>query len=49
MTNNSRSFDETRKALLQDPEMAALYLEEALESEDIELIKIALRDVAAAV
>ncbi len=47
MTKNSRSFDETSKALLQDPEMAAMYLEEVLESGDIALFKLALRDVAA--
>lgn len=44
----SRSFDETSKAILKDPEMAAMYLEEILEDGDMELFKLALRDVAAA-
>ena len=48
MSNSSRSFDETSKALLKDPQMAAMYLEEILEEGDIALFKLALRDVAAA-
>ncbi|MCJ8269502.1 MAG: hypothetical protein MJK04_08875 [Psychrosphaera sp.] len=47
MTNNSRSFDQTSKALLQDPEMVEIYLKEVFESGDIELLKLALRDVDA--
>ncbi len=44
----SRSFDETSKEVLSDPETAAMYLEEILEDGDIELFKAALKDVAAA-
>ena len=39
MTGTSRPFDETRKALLQDPKTAALYLEEALEAGDTEALR----------
>ena len=48
MTTASRSFQQTRIALLQDPERAALYLEEALAAGDTEAFKIALRNVAEA-
>ena len=42
----SVSFDETSRALLKDPETAAMYLEECLEDGDIELFKHALKHVA---
>ena len=48
MSETSRSLDETRQAILQDPEAAALYLEEALEAGDMEAFKLALRHVAEA-
>ncbi|MEZ5904764.1 MAG: putative addiction module antidote protein [Geminicoccaceae bacterium] len=44
----SRPFERTRHALLQDPELAALYLEEALEAGDTEAFKLAIRHVAEA-
>ena len=44
----SRPFDITSKELLQDPEVAALYLEEILKDGNVDLFKAALRDVAAA-
>ena len=34
--------------MLKDPETAAMYLEEILAESDIELFKVALKDVAAA-
>lgn len=42
----SKSFSETSKELLQDPEYAAVYLEECLADGDIELFKLALKNVA---
>ena len=42
----SRPFAETSKELLKDPEAAALYLEEILADNNIELFKAALKDVA---
>ena len=44
----SRPFGETRNVLLQDREIAAKYLEEALASDDIDLLKLALTHVAQA-
>ena len=44
----SRSFDETRTALLQDKETAALYIEEALFDGDMDAFKLALKHVAQA-
>lgn len=44
----SRPFGETREAILQDAETAALYLEEALAAGDREAFKLALRHVAEA-
>ena len=44
----SRPFSKTSKELLQDPETAAMYLEEILAEGDIQLFKEALKDVAAA-
>jgi probable addiction module antidote protein len=41
-------FDESRKALLKDPELAAMYLEESLEEGDMEAFKQALKHVAEA-
>lgn len=48
MTTASRPFQQTRTALLHDPELAALYLEEALAAGDTEAFKLALRNVAEA-
>ena len=50
MTRNkaSRPFKETSRGMLKDPETAAMYLEEILAEGDIELFKVALKDVAAA-
>ena len=50
MTRNkaSRPFKETSKGMLKDPETAAMYLEEILAEGDIELFKVALKDMAAA-
>lgn len=48
MTTASRPFERTRHAVLQDPELAALYLEEALEAGDTEAFKLAIRHVAEA-
>ena len=48
MTIASRSFQQTRSVLLQDPQAAALYLEEALAAGDTEAFKLALRNVAEA-
>lgn len=42
----SKPFKETSKELLKDPECAALYLEECLADGDIELFKLALKNVA---
>ena len=42
------SFNETSNALLKNPKVAALYLEECLASGDIDLFKLVLKDVAAA-
>ena len=44
----SRPFDQTRNAHLQDTEVAALYIEEALASGDIDAFKLALKHVAQA-
>ena len=44
----SKTFDATSKEVLKDPETAALYLEEILADDDLDLFKQALRDVAAA-
>jgi len=41
-----RPFRETQREMLQDTELAALYLEEALADGDIELFKLALKNVA---
>jgi len=46
MARRSRPFSETGNKLLQDPEVAALYLEECLADGDIELFKTALKKVA---
>lgn len=48
MENLTRSLEHTTNTFLQDPEAAALYLEEALADGDIDLFKIALRNVAEA-
>ena len=40
------SFDESSNELLLAPECAALYFEECLEDGDIELFKLALKDIA---
>ncbi len=42
----SRPFRETQLEMLQDAELAALYLEEALAAGDMELFKLALKNVA---
>ncbi|MGR3318261.1 MAG: addiction module antidote protein [Candidatus Anammoxibacter sp.] len=42
----SRPFRETQLEMLQDSELAALYLEEALADGDMELFKLALKNVA---
>ena len=42
----SESFDETRIALLQDKETAALYVEEALSNGDMDAFKLALKHIA---
>jgi probable addiction module antidote protein len=39
-------FDETSRELLKDPETAAMYLEEFLADDDMELFKLALKHVA---
>ena len=44
----SKPFDETRKQVLSDPKVAAMYLEECLADGDIELFKAALKHVAEA-
>lgn len=41
-----RPFRDTQLEMLQDSELAALYLEEALADGDIELFKLALKNVA---
>ena len=48
MKNSTRRLEHTTTAFLQDPEAAALYLEEALADGDTDLFKIALRNVAEA-
>ena len=45
---SSRPFRETQLEMLQDSELAALYLEEALANRDMELFKLALKNVAKA-
>src|SRR5689334_12367786 len=42
----SRSYDETRRKALQNPKVAAVYLEECLKDGDMELFTAALRHVA---
>ncbi len=42
----SRPFKELSNELLKDPECAALYLEECLADGDMELFKLALKNVA---
>jgi probable addiction module antidote protein len=44
----SVSFDETRKKILKDPKVAALYLEECLQDGNMELFTAALKYVAEA-
>ncbi|GAX59071.1 transcriptional regulator [Candidatus Scalindua japonica] len=44
----SRSFDKTSKELLENPKVAAMYLEEILADRDMELFTAALKDVAEA-
>lgn len=39
-------FNETCKELLKDPEVTAMYLEECLADGNIELLKLALKNVA---
>jgi probable addiction module antidote protein len=39
-------FDETSRELLKDPETAAMYLEEFLADDNMELFKLALKHVA---
>lgn len=46
MTRASRPFKEVSNELLKDHEYAAVYLEECLLTEDIELFKLALKHVA---
>ncbi len=48
MTKAFRPISQTRNVFLQDAEAAALYLEEALADGNIELFKMALRNVAEA-
>ena len=48
MTSVTRPFSEITHELLQDAESAALYLEEVLADGDIEMFKVALRNVAEA-
>lgn len=43
--NASQSFDESRKEIFQDPELAAMYLEECLSDGNMELFKLALKHV----
>lgn len=47
-TKPNRSFAQTSKEILKDPQTAAMYLEEILADGDMELFKEALKDVAAA-
>jgi probable addiction module antidote protein len=44
----SKPFQQTSDLLLQDPQVAAIYLEEILADGDMELFKEALKDVASA-
>jgi probable addiction module antidote protein len=44
----STPFSESRNKMLQDPELAAMYLEESLAEGDIETFKLALKHVAEA-
>lgn len=46
MSKTSRPFKETSNKMLKDPEYAAIYLEECLADGDIELFKLALKNVA---
>ena len=46
MVNAAKPFKETSNELLKDAECAALYLEECLADGDIELFKLALKNVA---
>ena len=43
----SRVFEETHKQYLRDPEIAAAYLNDALESKDPKIIFVAILDVVA--
>lgn len=43
---SSKSFDETRRKMLHDPKIAAIYLEECLHDSNMELFTAALRHVA---
>ncbi|HIJ83040.1 MAG: addiction module antidote protein [Magnetococcales bacterium] len=42
----SKSFDETRRTLLSDPKVAAIYLEECLQDGDMGMFTTALKHVA---
>jgi len=44
----SKSFDETRRKILQDPKSAAIYLEECLKDGDMNFFTEALKHVAEA-
>jgi probable addiction module antidote protein len=44
----SRSFDQTRRAALKDPKVAAVYLEECLQDGDMALFTAALKHIAEA-
>lgn len=46
MAKRSKPFKEVSNRLLQDPERAALYLEECLKDGDMELSALALKNVA---
>ena len=44
----SKSFDDTRRKILHDPKVAAVYLEECLQDGNMELFTAALKHVAEA-
>lgn len=44
----SAPFNDSRKEMLKDPELAAMYLEESLQDGDMEAFKRALKQVAEA-
>lgn len=46
MPTSSKSFNDIRNKMLQDPECAALYLEECSAEGDVEFFKLALKNVA---